>query len=193
MAQYPNPGFPPGNYQPMPPPRTSGAAIASLILGILGCVPLLTGVLAVILGMIGLGATKKPGVGGRGLAIAGLVLGLLSIVGWTGFGGIMGWEWVASEPSRAAAKAFVTDLSNGDVNSAAAMCVPWISKDSLQKTADKMKPWGLLTKTSFIGINSNNTCVVTGSAMFANSPHTVQLTFVVLPDGSEKVQSWQIN
>src|ERR1700722_38995 len=122
MSQYQNPNFPAGDFQPVQPPRTSGAAIASLILGILGCVPLLTGILAVILGAVGISATKKPNVGGRGLAIAGLVLGLVSIVGWTGFGGLMGWAYIETGPSRIAARTFVTDLSNGDVTSADALC-----------------------------------------------------------------------
>jgi hypothetical protein len=146
MSQYPNPNFSAGDFQPIQPPRTSGAAIASLILGILGCIPFLTGILAVILGAVGLSATKKPNVGGRGLAIAGLVLGLVSIVGWTGFGGLMGWVYVETGPTRIAAKAFVTDLSNSDINSANALCVAGTSKESLQTTSDQIKDWGALTK-----------------------------------------------
>jgi hypothetical protein len=198
MSQYPNPAFQPGSFQPVPPPRTSGAAIASLILGILGCVPVLTGILAVILGFVGLSATSKPNVGGRGLAIAGLILGLLSIVGWTGFGGLMGWAWVAGGPSRAAAQTFVTDLSKGDVTSASAMCVPGTSKDSLQATSDQMKGWGALTNVRFFSFSANtssgnSTRIVTGAAIFATAPKTVQVTFASQPDGSEKIKSWEIH
>lgn len=55
--------------------RTSGFAIASLILGVLGI-----SLLAIIFGAIALGETRRPGVEGRGMAIAGIVLGILWIV-----------------------------------------------------------------------------------------------------------------
>ena len=198
MSQYPNPNFPAGDFQPIQPPRTSGAAIASLILGIIGCIPLLTGILAVILGAVGLSATKKPNVGGRGLAIAGLVLGLVSIVGWTGFGGLMEWAYIETKPTRMAAKTFVTDLSNGDITSANVLCVPGTSKESLQATSDQMKDWGTLGKVRFFSFiakssQSYSTRIVSGAAQFANSMHTVQITFVTQPDGSEKIKSWEIH
>ncbi|WP_231639413.1 DUF4190 domain-containing protein [Mycobacterium sp. Marseille-P9652] len=77
--QPPQGGYPPAPYQPpYPPPgytqppqnqTTSGFAIASLVLGILGGV-----LLSVIFGIIALGRTKPGGQRGRGMAIAGLVL-----------------------------------------------------------------------------------------------------------------------
>lgn len=75
MSQYPPPHVPyaaPGIAR-----RTSGLAIAALVLGILGmCVPLL-GIIGIILGAIAISQTSRPEVGGRGLAIAGLVLGIV--------------------------------------------------------------------------------------------------------------------
>jgi uncharacterized membrane protein YvbJ len=57
--------------------RTSGFAIAALILGILGA-----SLLAVVFGAIGISQTgKDSNLKGRGMAIAGLVLGILWIVG----------------------------------------------------------------------------------------------------------------
>jgi len=67
-----------------PPPAaagTSGLAIASLICGILGCIPG-AGIAAAVMGHMALGRIKLSGQGGRGMAIIGLVLGYLSIVGW---------------------------------------------------------------------------------------------------------------
>ncbi len=58
---------------------TSGMAIASLVLGIFICLPLAS-VLAVIFGIVALVKTKEPGVGGRGMAIAGTVLGGLGLL-----------------------------------------------------------------------------------------------------------------
>lgn len=88
------PAGPPQGYPPMAPPgyqpfygygyvagptRTSGLAIASMVLGILW-IYWIGSVLAVIFGHIALSQTKDPMVGGRGMAIAGVVLG------WVGIG-----------------------------------------------------------------------------------------------------------
>lgn len=65
---------------PAMPQNTSGLAIASLICGILVFLTFgLAGLPAVITGHLGLSAIKKSGgaLGGRGLAIAGLVMGYL--------------------------------------------------------------------------------------------------------------------
>lgn len=66
---------------PAAPEGTNGLAIASLICGIVGCIPGL-GIAAVVTGHMALGRIKISGQGGRGMAIAGLILGYLSIVGW---------------------------------------------------------------------------------------------------------------
>ena len=65
---------------------TSGLAIASLVCGIAGVVlfwavvPFLASVAAVITGHLALGQTRRnPSVGGRGMAIAGLILGYVMV------------------------------------------------------------------------------------------------------------------
>jgi hypothetical protein len=63
--------LPAGEVAPPRPSGTSGLAIASLILGILGLF-LVTAVLAIIFGVIALRETRRSGQGGRGLAIAGI-------------------------------------------------------------------------------------------------------------------------
>lgn len=68
------PGQPQQQYAPAPVEQTNGLAIAALITGLLGM-----GLIALILGILGL---KKPG--GRGMSIAGIVLGSIEIV----FGGL---------------------------------------------------------------------------------------------------------
>lgn len=57
------------------PPRMSVCAVASLVLGLVLCCPL-TSIAAIVLGAVGLNATKARMAAGRGLAIAGLGLGL---------------------------------------------------------------------------------------------------------------------
>lgn len=71
--------IPPGTMQEV---TTSGLAIASLILGICVCLAgILTGIPAVICGHLALSQIHKDPVrvGGRGLAVTGLVFGYLSI------------------------------------------------------------------------------------------------------------------
>lgn len=84
-------GYVPG--YPMPPygaaqpqSKPSGMAIASLVLGIIG-VPMfcfvLPSLLAVVFGALGIRQCgKNPVYSGKGLAVAGLVLGLLTLLGF---------------------------------------------------------------------------------------------------------------
>lgn len=103
-----SPGYPPGYGQPMPypppPPQvvvvqgppTSGSAVASLVLGILGlvggcCTLGIPCVFAVIFGHIGYAQTKDGQRSGKGMAIAGLVMGyifFLPMLALTLFGGL---------------------------------------------------------------------------------------------------------
>jgi hypothetical protein len=65
-------------------PGTSGKAVASMILGVLGIVPcsVFAGIPALVLGLLGLSEVRASGgrLRGRGLAITGVVLGSLSLV-----------------------------------------------------------------------------------------------------------------
>lgn len=84
VGQYqPPPGYvypPQVQYQMIPAAtKTSGLAIASLVLGILW-VYWLGSILAVIFAFVSLSQMKKdPRIGGRGMAIAGMVLGWIGI------------------------------------------------------------------------------------------------------------------
>jgi len=65
--------------QPMyqPAPRTNGFAIASFV-----CSLLCINILGIIFGHVSISQINRTGEGGKGLAIAGLILGYLSLVGW---------------------------------------------------------------------------------------------------------------
>lgn len=82
--ENPPPGFT-QNAPPLTPTQTSGMAITSMILGIVsligGFLLLIPPILAVIFGHLSLSETKKnPGLGGRGMGIAGLVMGYLALI-----------------------------------------------------------------------------------------------------------------
>lgn len=64
------------------PPKTDGVSIASLVTALLCC----TGPVAVVLGIVGIRRTKGGQRKGRGLAVAGLVIGVLATIGLIGGG-----------------------------------------------------------------------------------------------------------
>jgi hypothetical protein len=85
------PAYParPGSAEPRRagPARTSGIAITALVFGVLSIplafaiyLGLLVGLLAVALGVAGLVVTRGGRLAGRGMAVAGLVTGLLGLV-----------------------------------------------------------------------------------------------------------------
>jgi hypothetical protein len=79
---------PPYGYPPMviaQGPPASGLAVASLVLGIVGllvgwCALGLPCIAAVILGHAGLSDTKSGAKSGRGMAVAGLVMGYVALI-----------------------------------------------------------------------------------------------------------------
>ena len=75
------PWAPPGAVGPAPRQRTNGFAVASLVLGLTCFFGFVTGILAVIFGNVALGRiARSEGLEkGRGMAIAGIVLGWVSI------------------------------------------------------------------------------------------------------------------
>jgi predicted Zn finger-like uncharacterized protein len=73
-------GYPTGGYSPGPT-MGNGLAVTSLIFGIFSfCVPVIATLVAVITGIFGLLKTRDPRVGGRGMSIAGIVLGIVGLL-----------------------------------------------------------------------------------------------------------------
>jgi hypothetical protein len=76
----------------MGPPATSGLATTSLVLGILSipCLWIISGLPAIILGMIAIGSINRSRgrLMGKGLAVGGIVTGILGSLCWTG-GGVL--------------------------------------------------------------------------------------------------------
>jgi hypothetical protein len=78
-ASFPVPG--PGHDEREHRPGTNGLAIAALCCGIAGFVPF-AAVVAIVLGIVALSQLKRVVQAGRGMAIAGIVLGALWIAGF---------------------------------------------------------------------------------------------------------------
>lgn len=86
MTATPPPYQPPPPIVFVPPPRrTSGAAVTSLVMGLLGlfggwCLCGVPCILAVVFGHIGAARTRSGEVAGHGMAVAGLVLGYIFVL-----------------------------------------------------------------------------------------------------------------
>ncbi len=87
-AQPPSPPLPPGagaapaGRPPGARPTTSALAIVSLVASLLPCIPLVGPLVAIVCGHMALGQIKRSEgkVGGRGMALAGTVLGYAGLV-----------------------------------------------------------------------------------------------------------------
>jgi hypothetical protein len=78
---HPQPGYPPQYPYPYPayrPQSTNGMAIASMVVGILWLY-WIGSVLALIFGYIALNQIKERNEAGRGMAVAGIVLGWIGV------------------------------------------------------------------------------------------------------------------
>ena len=73
----PYPSCAPYPQTPQVPPGTNGSAKAGLVFGI---IPFMGGLLGVVFGAIGLSQTRRTGQRGRGMATAGLVLGIVWVL-----------------------------------------------------------------------------------------------------------------
>lgn len=94
---YPGGSRAPSPWQEGEPLRTSGMAIASLVMGSIGlftCCLAVPSILAVFFAAIALPPIGREEFKGRGLAIGGLVLGIVGLLAGIGF-----WVFVAITPS----------------------------------------------------------------------------------------------
>jgi len=178
--EYQGGQLPPG----FPVQQTSGWSIASLICGLLMCVPFVAGLLAVVFGILGIRRARDPQVGGKGLAIAGLILGLISIILWALFGAGVVALLKGTEAQRAVARQFVNDLAAGDAAAARSRCTAEVSDESIQAALEKFKEWGAVTDITLFGVEmsaatgSTTTTEVAGAVSFAGKAVTYTATLV---------------
>jgi len=156
--------------------RTSGKAVASLVLGIIFCIPLITSLLAVFFAIGGMRATREPTVRGRGIAIAGLVLGICGVVMWAGVGAFIGFLIVASEAPRAVARDFVTKVTGNDIAAALAICDPSLSASGLETLHKYIVPFGAYVDQTCTGvylrsIPAGERCDLSGYIQFSSGSH----------------------
>jgi hypothetical protein len=171
-----------------PPQQSNGWSIASLICGLLLCIPGLTSLLAVIFGIAGIKKSARPQIGGRGLAIAGLVLGILGLLGWAGVAGGTWWGWgfFKSEmlnPAKQTAGTFLNDLSAGDFTKARAAATSDMSDNELKDLSEALKGMGSFKDFSLSGFDAKSLggdsvrMDLNGTANFQNGRKSFSATF----------------
>lgn len=191
-------GTPVGPGTPLPyKPRTNAWALTSLISGVLGCVPFVTGIVAVIAGIVGLKKANDPRYGGRGLAIGGLVLGLLSVLFWTFFGSVFVGIFTATGEPRRLAQDFVKMTSEGATDAALTHAAQNIDRPQLASLARRMEGWGqfedLTSYSSSINAQGGMTvCELKGTAYFTGGDHPFEMT-LIKQDGTWKISALEFD
>jgi hypothetical protein len=175
---------PPPAYLPPAPKQNNVAAIIALITGILGCIPGVS-LLAIILGFVGIIKAGKPNVGGKGMAIAGLILGLIGTVGWVGGTAAIALKaravFAQTAPARDASRRFATAIGSGDADAAMRECSSSVSADKVHTAITQAQSWGAFKDATFFSFNMNNQnglklFTVAGSAIFTNTAKPFQAT-----------------
>jgi hypothetical protein len=195
-TDFPNPPIPSSSVmqggQSPPRPRGNGAAVASLIFGILGCIPEVTGLLAIILAVIALRRTRNPNVGGKGLAAAGLTLGILSVVAWSIGLTLAGIGWSNSGPARAAARQYLADYSHHDIRAILSESTHTMRQSQVEQLDDHLRALGNLQDVSFVGIyfgypNGTPQCRLNGTARYTNGEARFIINLVRIDE------RWKVN
>jgi len=185
-----------------PPTRTSATAVASLLFGLFACVPFnvslialaFGGVPAVASGCFALVVTGSPRVRGRGLAVAGVVLGVAGIVGWSAHiarHGIAPDAARLGAPDPAVAREFFTRASHGDVPGATALCTPGTDRADVEVTVDQMRPLGpiLSIDTRDTSPHGDRT-MIDGTIRFHAGPRRFDAVVERGTGPTPQVQSW---
>jgi len=166
----------------------------SLVCGLILIVPILAGAAAIAMGIIGLRQTKLLYTRGRRLAIAGLILGILNIVGWSVY-----FKFIStiSQPGREAAHHFLADVASANPSVAQRDCVGSVSSGSLLAASNQIKSWGGLKSVSVLSVTSDNdngitTGIVRGIIYSPTGEHTFELHAVDQEDAGWKVHEFSL-
>ena len=159
--------------------RLSKSALFSLIFGILGCVPFITGILAFFLGIFGFFATGKPGIRGRWMAIVGIILAVVSIGLWStvGLSVVVGWAGIKSAVAELtapghAAHDFIHAVDTGD--DAGAKGLSALSDADFEAAKTLIKAQGGFTDSTFNNVNiTNDDAQVSGTGDFKTGTRQV--------------------
>jgi Domain of unknown function (DUF4190) len=166
----------------------------SFVCGLILIVPFLAGAAAIAMGIIGLRRIKLLNTRGRRMAIAGLILGVLNIAGWSVF---LKFISTISRPGREAAHHFFADLASANPTLAQRDCVGSVSPDSLLAASNQIKSWGGLKSVSVLNVTSDNdngitTGAVGGVIYSPTGEHNFELHTVQQEEAGWKVREFSL-
>lgn len=197
MSQVPPPPpstTPPTEFSGYPaqqPRRTNGAAVASLVFGLLGCIPILGSLLAIVFGFVGIRKARDPQVGGKGLAIAGIILGLLWLGIWGAFGGTIMALIRGTAAERETVTQFITDLAAGNVDAAVAQTDGSIPPEQIEDLSTTVQSWGSLSDVTSASFSyASGQCEVAGVATFGGVAKPFQAVLVETGEDQWKVRGF---
>jgi hypothetical protein len=189
-AQPPGFGAPPPGYgapQGYPQPgasKSNGFAVTSLICGIVGCF-LISSIAAIIFGALGIRkANREPMAGGKGLSIAGIVLGAVWLLGYALFGSAIVALVSGTSTQREIARSFVKAVAAGDVQTAQKYVTSDVTATELADLVAQAKTWGTLNDTTAVGVSANasssggSVTIVVIQAQFSKAMKTFQCEMV---------------
>ncbi|HET6249115.1 MAG TPA: DUF4190 domain-containing protein [Tepidisphaeraceae bacterium] len=181
-------------------PRGNTPAVLGFVASLLGfCLPGIGGILGIIFGLVGLKRSRETA-SGRGLAIAAIIIGFVSLLLWS-VGGYAGYKAYHAGKKAArhlideatapfdGARQYVIDLNKGDIP-AALVDSSGISKDQVEAQSAQLKPMGAfvdMTSNQFNRVNS--TCTLQGVATFAKGTKNYKLTLI---PGKTATDKWKV-
>src|SRR6266576_4444715 len=151
-------------------------------MGILSCIPGV-GLLAILFGALGMGKAKDPRIGGKGLAIVGILLGLISIVAYAAVG--YGIYWGAGKlKEMASGIQFIGALNRGNIAEAKTYTTGKMTDAELAQLSVTMKSMGefkqLLNPTTKF---ENDVLDIKGTGKFTNGNKEIHFVMVKTPTG----------
>jgi hypothetical protein len=195
-------GMPPGGYggggYSMPPMRrTSAAAVVSLVFGLILCIPYVTGLVAVITGIVGIASTRNPAVRGRVLAIIGLLLGIVNLIISVELSLAVRSFYVRDTTAE---KAFVStwigELAANDVTGATKDSALPPNSPGVQTLATATQSWGTFQNVTPIWAGASDWAghyfmLESGTANFSGGPHPFIAFATKDNSGALKIQVFQ--
>ena len=179
MPPPPNVQYSPQYPQPSP---ANGWSIASLICGILGCL-IITPIIAIVTGIIGIATAKSPR-GGRGMAIAGIILGVIWIGGGVALVGGFGYlvhhvSVLAQYAAKPVTMQYLNRLAAGDTAGADKIATG-LTADQQKTLIEQIKPLGRctnvdVTNPQYDNVNGVVHFAFTGTATFEHGTKSIDV------------------
>ncbi len=200
MSQFPPPQPMYGQPGMVPQSSSNGWALTSLITGIAGCL-LITPFIAIITGIVGF-AKGAPPRSGRGMAIAGIVLGVLWLAGLgiTAAVSYSGYKWFMAnigKPAENAGRTFFADLDKGDYEAAKKYLAPEFSKEKFDRLSTEVKELGAFQSFSISQFDPKQngnifTLNVGGNATFQKGTKSFTAKFSASPGSPIRIDDFDL-